>query len=322
MNLRPYPQRTTNPPLRLTQIRGIPILHPRSAARVLHGPSQQILHALLHRPPSQTLVNERHSNAAPGLLLLLAQLVRPLQSAAAQLIRHALQLTKVGFHVELARDGQRLHQIDRRADGGWVVACEEELDFRQSLALRETEVRAGEEVVHDAVVRGIGVFFRVVDALARVRVDVGAAHEFDGEREVLLFGRAQLRGEFAAGFFQVSLQRVVDDGVAVRVVLAHEGDGPSVDAGLHGLLLRVDPEAAAEGLCLVADLVHGVGEGGGWLFVAHESFCHLGAGAGESEGCLVSNDHRKEHETRDTYFIPNQSPSPTISNVSKFPSLH
>ena len=68
--------------------------------------------------------------------------------------------------------------------------------------------------------------------------------------------------------FEVGLQGVVDEGGAIGVVLAHERNGPVVDAGLHGILLGVDPDAAVLGLGFLADLVHGFCESGWRLLVA------------------------------------------------------
>ena len=123
--------------------------------------------------------------------------------------------------------------------------------------------------MHDTIVRIVRVFFRIMDALARVRVDVRASDELDGERPAFLLGERELGLQFRAGVFEVGLQGVVDESgtVGVGVVCAHEGDGPAVDGGLHGVLLGVDPDAAALGLGFLADLVHCFDESGRGFFV-------------------------------------------------------
>lgn len=50
--------------------------------------------------------------------------------------------------------------------------------------------------MHDGVVGGVGVLLCVVDALAGVGVDVGAADELDGERPAFLLGEGELGLEF------------------------------------------------------------------------------------------------------------------------------
>lgn len=103
-DLSPQPHNRPNPSPQLAHVRRIPILHPRSASRVLNRSSKQVLHALLHRTPRQALVDQRHRFG-----FLRTQLISAFQSATTKLVGHALQLAKVRFDLQFSSSGKTLH---------------------------------------------------------------------------------------------------------------------------------------------------------------------------------------------------------------------
>ena len=121
--LSPQPDPLPNPPPQLPHISPIPILHPRRSPRILHRAPEQILHALLHRSPRQTLVHQRHRNST-----LLPQSISPLQNATPKFIGHSLQLPEFRLDLQFPGAGEGLHEVDGGVDGSRVVACEEQLD--------------------------------------------------------------------------------------------------------------------------------------------------------------------------------------------------
>jgi hypothetical protein len=176
--------------------------------------------------------------------------------------------------------------------------------------------------VYNSVVRFVGVVFGIVDPLAGIRVDVGATDEFDGERPAFFLGDGKLGLQLRSRVLEVGLQSVVDESGAADVVFAHEGDCPAVDASLDGVLLGVDPDAAALGLSFLADLVHGFYESSRRFFVADQSLCYLWACACKSGWTESASVRYSKAIVVATYFMPTQSPFPIISRVSKLPSLH
>ena len=224
---------------------------------VLHRSAHEILHAFLDTAPRQAFIHardgrrhDRRTRRPNGSRRLLAVL----QQSTAQMIGHALQLAEFGQRFQVALGLQLADQVARGGDAAGVVAGEEETHLREFGDARDG---AAEEVAHDAVVALVRLGFGVVDAGSDVVFDVGAAYELDGQGPAFAVGELELVGEFAPRCFEVGLQGVVEHGLAVLVVFAHEVDRPAVDGVLQHLLFGVDPDPAALGGGFSEDGVHG-----------------------------------------------------------------
>lgn len=249
---------------------------------VLKGTPVQVTETLGQAAPGEVLVDAGRDGVGGGLRAL-GGLAALLEEVAADVVGHALELAELELDAGLSGEDALAVGAEGALDALGVVGGEEEEGLgvlRDAGALGDLHV---DEVAGDLVEALVGVLGGVVDHVAGVRADVGAADELDAQRPALLGGELDVAGDVLGRGLEVGLDGVGDDDLAVAVVLAHEVDGPVVDSVLHLDVLGVEPGADALLGGLLTDGGDGFVDGFRHGLLVHERISCHGTSPGESE---------------------------------------
>lgn len=139
-----------------------------------------------------------------------------------------------------------------------VVAGQEEVDRGEWGSCSEVTDGSHQRTLSNSVVRVVCVGLGIVDKGPLVRSHVCAPHKFETQRESFLLGSGQMLGKSVGCTLQVRLVGVVDHGVSVSVVLAHEVERQAQNTPLEVLGLGVDEDPDVSFLASLTDFVHSI----------------------------------------------------------------
>lgn len=183
-------------------------------------------------------------------------LVARLDQLAADFVGHALELSEGDgglSHTGIADSAGTTNRLS-------VVSSKDDASSRvNTIALDSGVPLASQDAGGYAVVASMCVFNGVVEEVARVRVDVGAANKLDAEGVALFLSVLEVVGEDLRAALLVGLVCAEDDSVfRILVVLAGILESPVVNSQLESVLLSVEEKTNATLCSQLADAVNGL----------------------------------------------------------------
>lgn len=139
-----------------------------------------------------------------------------------------------------------------------VMAGQEEVDGWEGGGCSKFADSSLQCALGNGVVGGVSVGFGIVDEGSFIRGHVRAPHKLKTQGEPFLLGSGQVLGQRVGCTLQVGLVGIVDHGVSISVVLAHEVERQAEDTPLEVLGFGVDEDPYVALFASLTNFIHGV----------------------------------------------------------------